>query len=340
MSSQNLGIFFEVSQNIGLGHLIRCINFSLLTYNDFDKFFFYYIYSEFSNINEQVIEIAKKNKKASLFALRNKEELFSITKDIEFKIFLIDSFQDNGIFESIIKKSVNKLLIWDHYPYNNHDCNYILDHTLNNTENINRDNINDSVIIHGIDKVILNPNFYNYQNINPKKDLKNIMIMMGGTDINQDTLKILKSILTFKNDKLKKIQIYTVVNDNYQNKNEIIKFCDKYDNFKILNNINNNDIPKILNNIDLLINTAGMSNYEGIYFGIPSLTIFTKDYHYLHLSELLSEKIIIKLEKQNGVYLLEDNVINILDNYKNISEKIFKLIPKKNPIENILKIIL
>jgi spore coat polysaccharide biosynthesis predicted glycosyltransferase SpsG len=329
----NLGIYFDVSKNIGMGHFYRCLNFSNIV--NFKYTYFYYIDSDDNIINNNLLKLTNKNN-LYLIKIINKEELTSITSKIKFNLFVIDSFDDNLKLENKIKPNVSKLLIWDHYPYKKHNCHFILDHTINKLEDCHYNNINkDCTIIYGTDKVILNSNFYK-TNIDIKTSLISILIMMGGTDINNDTLVILNSLLNIDKTIFDSLKFKVIVTDSYQEKEKIINFCKKYQNIQVILNIDNNDIPKLLNTIDLLINTAGMSNFEALFFGIPSLTIFTKDFHYDHFRSLIVENIVYVINKENKLYKIDEIINDIKDNYNNIYQKLINVIPKNNKLKMII----
>lgn len=332
----NLGIYFEVSKDIGMGHFHRCLNLSNLINSQ--KSYFFYLNSNDTSINTKIEKLTNENN-IILNKIDDKNELINLTTNIKFDLFIIDSFFENYQLETQIKENVNKLLIWDHYPYRKHNCDYILDHTINFLEDVHYKNLNKGCkIIYGTDKVILNKEFYKTNIIN-KTGLKNVLVMMGGTDVNNDTLIILKSLLNLNKLLFDELYFKIIVTDSYEKKDDIINYCSKYKNMEILENIDNNLIPNILNNTDLLINTAGMSNYEALYFGIPSITIFTRDIHYKHFKDLLEKELFYVIKKNNNIYELDKIVSNIKINFNKIYKRLENVIPKNYiSILNYLKI--
>ena len=219
----NLGIYFEVSKDIGMGHFHRCLNLS--NFINYQKAYFFYIDSNDISINNKIEKITSENN-IILNKIDDKEQLRQWTNEIKFDLFIIDSFFEN----------VNKLLIWDHYPYKKHNCNYILDHTINFLKDYHYENLNkDCKLIYGTDKVILNKYFYETNIIN-KTCLKNVLIMMGGTDVNNDTLVILNSLLNLNKLLFNELVFKIIVTDSYEKKDDIINFCSKYKNMEILEN--------------------------------------------------------------------------------------------------------
>ena len=329
----NLGIFFEISKYIGMGHFQRCLNFSNLL--NFQKTYFFYVDNNDILINNKIEKVTNENN-IFLNKIDNKNKLKQLTTNIKFDLFIIDSFLENYQLETQLKKNVNKLLIWDHYSFKKHNCHYILDHTINFLEDYHYENLNkDCKIIYGTDKVILNKEFYKTNIIN-KTGLKNVLVMMGGTDVNNDTLVILNSLLNLNKLLFNELVFKIIVTNSYEKKDDIINFCSKYKNMEILENVNNILIPSILNKTDLLINTAGMSNFEALYFGIPSITIFTKDFHYQHFKDLLKNKNIFLIKKNNNIYELNEIINYIKINYSKIYQRLIKIIPKNNNIKMII----
>lgn len=318
MNNKTIGVFVEISKDIGMGHFYRSLNFiKNIKYN-----FNYLYYIENIDI-DQIIYSKIKDTNIILKKLNSIDKLLDEVNTLSFNIFLIDSFKNNYNIEILIKEKVKNLIIWDHYPYTNHNCHLILDHTIINLEDKHKENINkDCKILNGLNNIIFNETIYNYNKIKPRENLKVITILMGGTDVNNLTLRILNQLELLNSFNYKLNVITTKIYTDYD---KINSYC-KNKNIKIYNNINNDMVIDVFSNTDLLINSAGMTNFEALFFGIPVISFFVNNTQENHFFNFLNECIFFKCNKMEELnYILE----NIMKEYNNISSNLFKLIPKE-----------
>jgi len=137
------------------------------------------------------------------------------------------------------------------------------------------------------------------QNIKTKKD-NSIFIMLGGNDIKNLSLDILK---TLNNINIKK---YVVIND----KSKLLK-AKKYKNCEILYNPTPAELYKSMAKASLAITTASMSVYELAYLKIPSIILAVSQNQINGINQLLEDNLAysyIDIYKSNWQIQLKNSI--------------------------------
>ena len=206
-----------------------------------------------------------------------------------------------------------------------HFSHYLLDYSLN------RDNCNYSKLINKNSFNFLGSDFFLYnQNINyyRKKSFNNQIlcktstctINFGGADNNYLLFNIVKNILHYKI--FKNIFFYLVVGHNqdlYLKINSLLKnYLSRKQNFKLLKNVKN--MSKIYSISDFAIGAAGVSAYERLILGIPSIQIKAYNNQEYNHNEFFNSNLIIKLDNFS-----KKSLLNSFNSLKNKKYKIFKL---------------
>jgi perosamine synthetase len=326
-------IFFRLDSGnkIGTGHVQRCLNLA----DQFDNASIFFICKELkgnliSNIEKKykvfVIDgdnyddnIKQNNRNTWLGEdwICDAEKTLNIIKNFDkIDLFIVDHYGICKNWEKYIYPYVNKLFIIDDVD-RPHYC-----HLLQNQHNLNKyTNINpDCIQLLGEKYAILNKDI---ENIIPKKisELKKINIFLGGADYTNETLKIIEICGNLNLD----IKYDIVLGKANPHIEKIKKFCKNKKNFSIYINLENKDFLELLNECDLSIGAAGLTNYERC--------ILNKPFFYLLVVE--NQKILIdKLQDLNiGFYLG-----NINDNYSDIlKEQILKCQNNFNYLINLSK---
>ena len=119
-------------------------------------------------------------------------------------------------------------------------------------------------------------------------------VMMGGSDPPNYTLKIIKEINDFIIEK--NIFVYVILGKSNINEESIINFINNK-NYKILRDLNYDELIDIYNVVDLCIGSLSVTAYERLYLNVPQICL----------------KIV---DNQNTLQLKEFNICN-LDNIIN-----------------------
>jgi CMP-N-acetylneuraminic acid synthetase/spore coat polysaccharide biosynthesis predicted glycosyltransferase SpsG len=106
-------------------------------------------------------------------------------------------------------------------------------------------------------------------------EVKKVLISFGGTDSNNLTIKVLKSIYNYCN--ISKIRISVILGLGYKNEASLNKFSE----IEIVKNINN--ISDYFLNADLIFTSAGRTVYEIACLGTPTIILAQNDRELTHL---------------------------------------------------------
>ncbi len=116
--------------------------------------------------------------------------------------------------------------------------------------------------------VLLKKEFFEYFNKEKKinKEVKKILVTMGGTDPTRTTLKIVRAL-----KEIKDVDVSVIVGYGFNFKKEIEKIVAKNDRFKILQDVRN--MEKLLFDADIVITSGGVTVFEAAFVGTPQIVI-------------------------------------------------------------------
>lgn len=272
----------DSSKEIGIGHLVRCINFA------------YYLIKK----KYEVIFIVRNLPGNSNYLINNNIKKIILnyrnTKINKNKWLGVNSIKESNDTISILKKYNNIYLILDHYGID-HKLQYLFSKYCKKIISINdiqnRKFYSDIVIDPNLDYLptkiqnyknkeikILNSiryNFISYKNKNLRKKslickskkIKNILIYFGGSDKKNLTKKILSNL------NKKKYRISLIIHKNYHDYYEIKSKFSSNNNIKIIDKFIN--ISNLMVNTDLMICSSGSVNWLRCFMGVPALVFLT-----------------------------------------------------------------
>ena len=258
-----MNILFRVdaSKSIGMGHLMRCLALS----EEFKKQGYKcYILSEI--LDDKLIDIIHKFD-VDFYKIKSKNDVIAFSKEHDIDWIVTDSYNLNEEYIRDLKNEKNKVLSID----DNAIIHYFSDIVLN--QNIGSEKLKFSAekytkFLLGPKYAILRDELLIRNNKKDKKDVKKILITLGGTDPDNLTLKILKSLEKI-NKHYEFIVIVGLLNNFYK---ELKEFSDTSEaNIRLLKSPNN--MADIYLESDLAISAGGGSCYELSYFGIPNLIV-------------------------------------------------------------------
>ncbi|PLX18973.1 MAG: hypothetical protein C0601_03225 [Candidatus Muiribacterium halophilum] len=152
--------------------------------------------------------------------------------------------------------------------------------------------------ITGFEKVLLNPKVFDHKKKKYNDSAGSIFICLGGTDINQNIPFLIKNLSD------KGLYLHVFPGSRYV---EYLKY--KKADVKIYNEKEN--IFHIARQCDIAIVSGGITMYEMVYLGIPTI-VWPQVYH----------------QKNNTLQLLEKNIIKIADSKQEILKVIMSFVDK------------
>lgn len=301
-----MNIIFRVdsSTQTGAGHLMRCLTLA----NELKKksFSIAFICGDLlgnliSEINFPVYILSKdidfKSSNLYLNSLGSTQEYDAdqsikvLPKNLD--LLVVDNYALDNIWHQKLRPFTNKLMVIDDLADKQFDCDILLNQNLG-IKSINYKNkvADYCKLLLGSDYALLRREFSEFRKKAIKKrrnikKIKNLLISMGGSDIENITYEILQQLGDDYN-------IVVVLGKESPHNNEILKYA-KNKNIKVI--VNANNMAELMLNADLSIGASGSTNWERLCLGLPSLVytvaenqkIFSKNLDKLGLIRLVGD---------------------------------------------------
>ena len=271
--------------NLGMGHIIRCMTL-------YDELIKNNVECIFVSKKDKVVEGYFKDKKVRYILMEAMEldgekiEIKNIIKNYNTDVIITDSYNINEEY-LLFLKSLSRYLV-------SIDDNYLFDYPSDIVVNPNvyaekkRYNNKASKYLLGGQYCILRDEFRERSHKNIKVKAENILITMGGTDVNNVTPFIIKEV-----KKIYGININVIVGKGFENKELIEESCKNGQNIKLI--YNPKDMRILMESADVCISSSGSTLYELASLGVPTLFIIQAD-NQLRLAEYMEKnKIMINL---------------------------------------------
>lgn len=236
-------ILTECGENIGYGHLTRCISL----YEEAKKL----------NINVELITFPEVNWHSENYIKKN------ISKN---NICIIDSYIIKNSMRKLIANLCEKVLYIDdldevEYP-NSKIKGIVVNPSL--CSNIKKNNLN-KTYLKGSKYIMIRPPFLEKKKKEVKDKITTIGIIIGGTDIRNISYNLTKQLNDINNN-----IIYNIVSST---NDENIKKIGRENNINILSNLDGKEMRELIDSCDLVISGGGQILFELITTNTPFIPI-------------------------------------------------------------------
>ena len=220
-------------------------------------------------------------------------------------LLIVDSYALDEIWHKQLRPYTKKIMVIDDLSDRQFECDVLLNQNLGTQIEDYKDKVpNDCELLLGCDYALLRPEFPNLREkalIKRKntKEIKNILISMGGSDITNKTYDILQDI----SDNL---NIVVVLGGSSPHNKMIISYAKDKENIKVF--IDADNISGLMFDADLAIGAGGSTSWERCCLGLPTL---------LYVLAENQRKIAENLEQLDAVKIVDNlkvNLQNILNN--------------------------
>lgn len=273
--------------SVGMGHIMRCLNLALELKKAGCEVFFISRYNEginkilcqgfdvvrIGNIDNAIITNGFDYGNEDHLELEA-QEIISIIKEHNVDMLVVDSYNVNEKYLYSIKDNVRKLCYVDDI----NKFNYPVDILING-------NITGSLynyIKYQIDETMLLGTEYNltraeFRNLPPRKlnkEIKQLMITVGGADPKNSTMKILD--LVVHQESLLATQINVIIGPAFNNNNNGIKnYASNYSNIVLWEDVE--EMSQVMLEADIAISSGGSTLYELCACGTPTIAFILAD---------------------------------------------------------------
>ena len=283
-------IIFRVdsSNNIGGGHLTRCIN--IANHLKKRKVNSIFLCQDLPGLDIKLLRIH--NLKYKLlpenkdFKKDAKETIkFLIEESLNPDCLVIDHYEIDINWEEIVKQYTKKLLIIDDLANKKHFCDILINQVFGVKSSSYKDLVNDSCkLFLGSEYIMLRPEFHKVRKklINKVEtfEVKDIHLFFSSNDRNGLTIKY-SNLLLYN---FPEINLHISVGNNFIQMNELRLLG--LNNKRINWEQNNLNIEKQMAKCQIAIGTPGMITWERACLGIPSIQLGIKDFQDSILNDL------------------------------------------------------
>ncbi len=338
----------DSSDQIGSGHIFRCLNLAQKIKKTEDIVFFCKnLKGNFNklvrkNYKIEIIPSIKKEKNYNHFSVLSKKTQMNEVSFLKEKLnkkkiskVIVDHYGLNYIWEREISKLSKNIIVVDDLANKKHFCKKYINYNYEgNLKKIRKLLIKKSSLFLGKKYTILGKRISLKRRSNNKK---NILLYLGSVDKNNLSLKIIKILM--KNE-FKNFKISILIGKNNLNSTKIKKFVKKLNNIKCFKKqVFNNDV--FLKNFDNIICAGGVFMHEVISGGFKPFVIAQNKFQYQIIQNLQKKNFInyidhksIDISKLSSSFLNNSNFYESKERMKKIKRFTYKKLTK-----NIIKII-
>lgn len=226
--------------------------------------------------------------------------LLALAEEYAANWIVLDGYQFGIEYQKRVRGSGYSLLVIDDYAHlEEYHADVLLNQNLGATADLYPHINPDCQMLLGPKFALLRKEFWpwrEWQRDIPEK-AENLLVMMGGSDPDGVTLKILAALASLPNTS---IHLRVVVGAANQRSDEIVKTADALPmKVEVLRNVQN--MPELLAWADLAVSAAGSTCWELMFMGVPTLTVVLADNQWVVAEPLDSTGLSINLGEHKKV---------------------------------------
>ena len=290
----NIIVRADVHHKIGIGHIMRCLK--LLSYYDNNINNITFICKKYNNLTDDVMlnniyEKITVNYNINFIEIENDFyiDLNDMTtwlaepyqsdckKTIKLlkqgSYLIIDHYSIDKKWEIMVKDYVKKIIVIDDFIKREHHCDIIINCTITNALLYNNLLNKNCKMLLGMEYALIGKDFF-IQDKN-MREYNRISIFISGSDITDETSKIIRLCKIFNNKHNNKYIFDVIIGSLNINYSYIKNFCEKNEKFNLFYNIDN--MAEILNKSYISIGSLGQSLFERMALQIPSIMMTIVD---------------------------------------------------------------
>ncbi|WP_291572607.1 UDP-2,4-diacetamido-2,4,6-trideoxy-beta-L-altropyranose hydrolase [Clostridium sp. UBA4548] len=258
-------IIFRVDggTNIGMGHIMRALVLARELAKTNEVFFV----CRTSKVNKsKYIDGIEKIKQEMFKVIQVSEEnLLNELIEIEADMLITDSYDVDEKYFQITKCFFSKTVYIDDMNLYKFDVNFIINQNLG-ADRFRYNTNKDCRLLLGSNFTMLREEFRDAPQKKINKEVKNILITMGGADPNRVTDYILKSLHN------KDYNFHVIIGSAFNSKEDLRT---KYENFDNINLYENPIMSEVMGICDVAISSCSSTVYELASIGIPTIGVVT-----------------------------------------------------------------
>jgi len=313
----NIAFRVDSSIEIGTGHVMRCLTLAYkLKKQNNNIFFICRDYpgnlKEFINTSGYPVALLPKMSITTItgisdyLTLANKtwekdaNDTVSAIKKNKLDLLVVDHYGIDYRWHNKLRKITKKIMVIDDLANRKLDCDLLLDQTYDRQKQSYLHLVPDQCeMLLGTNYALIRPEFPLLRStaIQKRKNggaIKNVLVTMGGMDINNITSQAIKALFAI-NWKIKP-SISVVLNKKAPHLDKVFNLTEN-SSFKVNIFKNANNMAELMLNADLAIGASGSTAWERCVLGLPTLAICLAD----------NQKNILKTLQNAGAHLIIHN---------------------------------
>ncbi len=299
----------DANVDIGTGHFMRCL--ALAQYWQKNGGIIYFVMYNSQSFEDRIRKEGMNLINLDEFPASHVDalKLIDIFNELDGDWVIVDGYHFKSEYIDFIKQNDIKLLLFDDEgKLDNYSPDIVLNQNVH-ARAIKYNSVNNSTkLLLGSKYFLLRTEFSNY--LNYKKSIKevatNILVTLGGSDKNNYSLKVLKSINNIEDTSLNVIVLLGLKNPHKQS---IVDFIEKSNvNITLLQNIN--DMPSKMEWADLAFSSGGTTAWELAFMGVPLIVGGTSHIEEVMIEDLNNNNLFKTVKKLDEIE--ESNLTKIL----------------------------
>jgi len=249
------------------------------------------------------------------------EQCQLILEEIKPDWLIVDHYSIDHVWQTLLKGSYKQLMVIDDLANRRHICDLLLDQTYGRNKRDYADFLPyQSEILLGADYALLRLEFAQWREYSLKRriepTLKNLLITMGGVDLENITGQVLDAIKVC--DLPREVEITVVLGGTAPHIKAIQKQA-KQMSYKTQVKINAGNMAELMAKADLAIGAAGATTWERCCMGLPSIQIVLAENQRL-IAELIHKAGAALCINRDDMGKLCKTVIKATEQFKSLTE--------------------
>ena len=199
----------------------------------------------------------------------------AIVKKLRPDWIIIDHYALDQRWHKIIQPICENIMVIDDLADRRFDCKILLDQNLGSSrKDYQRWAPGDCKFLIGPKYALLRQEFMDWRQFSldrrPTKQVKKVLVTMGGADTANYTLMVLSELAKSKFSK--KLHFDVIVGSAYPHRTQLVEFCHQ-SKIRIVIKVDVKNIAEIMAKSDLCIGAAGSTSWERCCLGLPTITM-------------------------------------------------------------------
>jgi UDP-2,4-diacetamido-2,4,6-trideoxy-beta-L-altropyranose hydrolase len=351
----NFAFRVDASQQIGTGHLMRCLTLAdaLSQRGTHIRFISrqlpeylqdmlwergYELMMLESPENEKIDDLAHAHWLGTT-QQGDAEEVWQLLSDRTWDWLVVDHYSLDARWESTVRQTVKKILVIDDIADRQHDCDILLDQNFYadmDTRYIGKVPEHCRLLL-GPRYALLRGEFRQFrEQVKPRNvPVKRIIVFFGGVDADNYTGKTIDALVSLG---MKELHVDVVVGKQHPYREHIESICLQY-NFGC--HVQTNRMAELMAAADLSIGAGGSATWERCCLGLPTIAFCTADNQFKQIIDAASEGLIYAPDNKNEfTNVFKRHLLALMENnclLRSISEKAIQAVDGRGVLRLISK---